>query len=370
MENINRKENTRQVNIECLRLLLMFMVVILHVFGHSILNSPMPQGLNADDAITTNNLYVSYFIEGLCIAAVDCFILISGFFSIKFSVHKLCKLLLLMIEYRLGIYLLFVITGIIPFSISDLIKYAVPLQWWFMQYYIFLMLASPLLNWITSNISQRGYQFLLIEMFFIFTIIPTISRFSFTNDRGQGCINFIFMYLLGSYIRKYPYNKAIKSRWLVLFYILNSIIMLIGNIILNKGLINSQGWTSQLWGYDTLLVQLNAVLLFFAFKNLHFDNRKKSAKFIQQCAKCTLAIYIIHEHVLVRDMLFGEILPLGSLYSSAYFIPIALIIGIAIYVICMAIEFIRHKLLNRLENLLLNKILRNKKLSKVLGKWA
>lgn len=338
----------RQVNIESLRLLLMLMVVILHMFGHTILNYPMQESLK-NFVSGYKNVVIANIIESLCIAAVDCFILISGYFSIKLKSFKIMKILLLMMEYRLGIYLLFVILDLETFSIIGLLKYILPLQWWFMQYYLFLVAASPLLNWIIENISKKGYQILLLEMFIFFSFIPTVSRFSFTNDRGQGCINFIFMYFIGAYIRKYPVLK-IKNLYLILLYLTNCGFMIFGNALIHKELINDVGWTARLWGYDTFFVQINAILLFFIFKELKIKNQGIIADIVRKCAKGSLAVYIIHEHVLIRDYIFKSNFSFNKWMYVDFFVPLMLGLALGIYVICLLIELIRQKLLENLEN--------------------
>lgn len=353
------KKNNRMVSIELLRLILMFMVVMLHVLGHSILNYPMSKG------ISQYNAYTASLMESLCIVAVDCFILISGYFSVKFSFFKILKLLLLMWQYRLGIYIIFVLLGLESFSIHELIKYAIPLQWWFMQYYLFLIIASPLLNWIIKNLTKRNYRILLLVMFILFSILPTVSRFSFTNDRGQGCINFIFMYFLGAYLKRYPPAK-IRIQWLILIYLFNCFVMIAGNLLLYGSLINDFGWSGRLWGYDTIFVQINAVLLLLIFLNINMSRTR--GRIVKRCAQATLAIYIIHEHVLIRDFLFNNLFHLEFYYNNNTFIIIAIGAGIGIYFSCLIIELIRSTFLNRIENLLIDRILKARLTVKIINK--
>jgi len=69
----------RDSNFELLRIVLIVMVICSHylVFGRALNN------LNSSDP----NFYIAYTLESSIIVAVDCFILITGFFQINNKYH-------------------------------------------------------------------------------------------------------------------------------------------------------------------------------------------------------------------------------------------------------------------------------------------
>lgn len=78
-------------SVSFLKVILIIMVIVLHYFNANM------GGLFGKVTSTELNFYISNFIESFCIIAVDCFVLITGFFmykrnSIKFS--KVIKLIL------------------------------------------------------------------------------------------------------------------------------------------------------------------------------------------------------------------------------------------------------------------------------------
>lgn len=84
-------ELKRDSSIELLRLFLMLMIII----HHSIVHGMGLRGLVLENALpmhfTASEKPVATIINCFCICAVNCFVLISGYFSIKTTIKKSCK---------------------------------------------------------------------------------------------------------------------------------------------------------------------------------------------------------------------------------------------------------------------------------------
>lgn len=91
----------RQANIELLRGLLMLMVVLVHLTGNGILSDTTPL------SYTENNWIIANIIDAICYPAVNCFILISGYFGLHPTVKKYLGLEIPVIIYGFIAYLLF-----------------------------------------------------------------------------------------------------------------------------------------------------------------------------------------------------------------------------------------------------------------------
>lgn len=76
----------RTSNLELLRVILMLMIFVLHYI----------LGTNAiiESRIYSIDYYLINLIEALCIVSVNCFILLSGYFLVKFKFSKIIKLIL------------------------------------------------------------------------------------------------------------------------------------------------------------------------------------------------------------------------------------------------------------------------------------
>ena len=92
----------RSSNIELLRILAMFLVLVHHA---NILSIGIPSW--AECVSAPGNTFFRFFIQSLAIVAVDVFVLISGWFGIKPSLKKLLALLFQVFFFTLTIPLVF-----------------------------------------------------------------------------------------------------------------------------------------------------------------------------------------------------------------------------------------------------------------------
>ncbi|MGL5821546.1 MAG: acyltransferase, partial [Sarcina sp.] len=90
---MKNKISIRESNFELGRIILMFMVITLHYLGHG--------GVLTNVAIGSFNFYISYFLEGLSIIAVNTFIIMFGYFQSKssFKLYKVIKFYLMILFY-------------------------------------------------------------------------------------------------------------------------------------------------------------------------------------------------------------------------------------------------------------------------------
>ena len=126
----------RIISFDILKITCMIMVVILHLASYGIQN------------ISIEFMSVPYctisILKSFSIVAVNCFVLISGYFLCQSDIRlkKATNLWIQVETYSIGIYLVlvFVPGSGVHFSIKQLIKHTFPLltnQYWFFTYYFF-----------------------------------------------------------------------------------------------------------------------------------------------------------------------------------------------------------------------------------------
>lgn len=100
--------NQRLSNIELLRCLSMFMVLLLH-------SSFLAFGMPDVEAIQSNPVLLGGQIlqQGVGIVSVDVFVLISGWFSIKPKQKSICSFLFQIVFLQILSYAVFVLTGLV-----------------------------------------------------------------------------------------------------------------------------------------------------------------------------------------------------------------------------------------------------------------
>lgn len=340
----------RNSNHEIMRILSMFFIVL----GHVLLFGGLLETTNPNVSIIYN------FIEFILIIHVNSYVLVSGYYQSKssFKQSKLWKIINASWFYRVVIMILFSALGIISISKGQVIKDLLPVtldNYWFIKAYILLYCLSPFLNKLINNISKTEYQKMLIVGFIVVSIIPNVTAGEFFENSGYTLYNFLYLYLLGAYLRIYPLDKSyifkIFSKkmfqliMIIIFFscaMLNNIIFYYGkqiygiNSILNA--ISDNIKIASL-AYSSPIIIIQSVAYFSFFTTLNFKS-----KFINRCSALMLGVYFIHENNYVRANIYKWLGITTGPINSFKFIPYVFLIAITIFVSCAIIEFIRQSI--------------------------
>ena len=137
--------------------------------------------------------------------------------------------------------------------------------------YVVLCLLAPFINLMLEYMNEKEVRQLLQLMCVMFVLLPTVGYIlnfrSITGDAGYGPVNFVFLYILGRYMRLYHQPKH-SSAYYALFFVLTCVL---GGVF--------QLLYSHIWGFeftslissDTLFIVAGAVLLFCMFERLNFS---------------------------------------------------------------------------------------------------
>lgn len=360
------KTKTRQSNFELMRIVSMFMIVV----WHFIYNTGFME-------TTTGSLhFLLVFIWFIFIVHVNSFIILTGYFQCdkKIKVRKLIELNNSAWFYKVLFLIIFLVFGIVELNNVEIMKLASPItlfnQYWFLSIYILLYMLSPFLNNLVNVLTKQQYHKMLIILFIVTSILPTISgQLVYDNELGHSIISFVLLYFIGAYLKKYPLKEnyyfkklttsSIRVMFLFLFFFLafvngllylfaeqmivqdNSIVKEIGNIII---LMRT--------GFDNPIVIIQSVCFFIYFSNLNI--KSKVVNFI---SGCSFGVYLIHDNPLVRTVLYKPLI-------MSNFTPIVIIIifiaSIVVFLICIMIEFIRKSIFKLFRNSKIALRLRNK----------
>ena len=227
---------------------------------------------------------------------------------------------------------------------------------WFADIYILLYFLHPYINKVISNINKKQYTMLILICVFFFSIWSSILKpqgvlnlNTFINDNGYGITNFIMLYLIGAYIRKYYEDKKLKKMPLLIVYI---VLSLTGTFIYYK--------FPAAANYNFIINIINSVILFLIFKNIKITK----GKIISKVAECSLAVYIIHENLFIVSHIYKDIFQTPLFYDSPWMILHMIGTCIAIFAICVLIEFARKFIFKVSINKLIDK---SKLLNKVIS---
>lgn len=338
MKSVNNKIE-RQSNIELLRMFLMLMIIA----GHVIMFSGKSSEMSGVD------YFIANFIRSFTTMAVDCFVLISGYFGINASVKGYLRISLQTWFYSVSILVICILAGIHSFDAKDDIQFLAPVatrQWWYITIYLVLYVISPWINKLVNIMSKVNFKKLLIVLFFVFCLLPTfcysIGAQTITNDAGYGICNFIFLYLIGRYLRLHFDNKYSKYVYLAL-WIVCGFLLFASNLVLSK--IFGFHFNSFI-SYDTLCCFCGSIFLFLFFVKLNINS-----KIINKTSKNVLAVYIIHLHPALSEYLFVNLLKCDDVTGWKYLLTIILY-PILLFVVFLLVEVVRKILFTRLETVI------------------
>lgn len=274
----------RNSNIELLRILCMLMVVVLH-FNNNGANTGI---VNMPELLTTR-LTWGFLVESFCIVAVNCFVLVSGYFGIKLKWRSVMKFYLQCFLIGLVSYLAYIgLNG--GFSWQVLAERFLAFThngWWFVVSYLGLMLLSPLLNKAVETMTKQQLFHSILFFTIVMLYLGWYHKVEATNY-GNSLISFLWLYLIGRYIGKHISLHAIRNyRWCWLGGYVVACLALFGMIMLRYHCTWEMHYPLD---YNNPFVVVAAIMLLLFFLSWSFQS-----KAINWLASSVFAAYLLQE---------------------------------------------------------------------------
>ncbi|GFI34073.1 hypothetical protein IMSAGC014_00562 [Bacteroidaceae bacterium] len=303
------KPATRQSNMELLRIIAMLMVLTLHAtyetFRYPRAAYVSEEPLSWLGIITTGTA---------CIGCVDIFVLITGWFGIRFKVRNILRLVF-QVAFAVTIALLALTLwqGEVPAGLLSILK--MYYGYWFVNSYLILYLLSPVLNAFVEHCDEMDLRKFLLT-FYAF-VVPASFIFSDLN-RGFAAVPFIGLYLLGRYVRLYmaPRLSACPRSYFLYFWT--------GCIVLSALTLWTAGFAPQIvigalvpmaTAYTNPITIASGVALLLYFSRIHFTSR-----IVNWLAAGSFMAYLTHQQVLVRPYYFEIIRRFDNQFATSLFI--------------------------------------------------
>ena len=341
-------ESGRNVNFEILRSLSMLFIVMLHYLKSvgDVLSFDISTGAGLFNYIASTFLFILFS------TAVPCFVMITGFFLVnktEFNIKRIEK------TWLRAFFIVFAIYGVAYLydhnveHLKDVFSvlymgFREGVSLWFVDYYLGLIFISPFLAILVRNLSKRQYQLLLVVMIFInITVFGRFGTALGVVNNGYSLQYFVLLFLVGGYIRLYnPFKKENHCIiGIIVFTVLQLLVMLVHSIVHEFGSFNQVNFV-----YSGLVFFVS-VFVFIWVKNHSFSSILW--KPFVRVAPYTFAVYLFHDNLYIRQLLwFSEFQP-KKYIGSFSFIPLMLFIGILIFMIGVLIDFVWHlicKLIN------------------------
>ncbi len=203
----------RNSNIELLRIIAMFMVLALHVNFMTIGEPTTEETINSP--VST---FLRVFFQMSCNIAVNLFVLISGWFGIKFSYKGMIKFTFQCVFILTFMYILGLCVGNAVLAPKYILEcFFLEDNAWFVKAYLFLFALSPVLNAYCANTDPSQQKSVLITFFVLQTVFGCFTMSATFIKAGFSTLSFIGLYLLARYVSLYgkSYLKYGKYLWML-----------------------------------------------------------------------------------------------------------------------------------------------------------
>lgn len=318
---------TRNYGIDLLRLVLMFMICILHVLGQG--------GVLSSCVIGTVQYKVYWFIEILAYCAVDGFAFISGYTSTNKPQNftKIVNMWFQVWFYSFFVSVLVTFIGVDGnWSRENIICRLFPVtynQFWYFTSYFVLFFAMPMLNSFLFKVNESDCKKIFILLFATFSIMGTLAD-PFQLQGGYSAIWLMVIYCTG-----------VLAKRIQLFERKNTVTLVILWLCLNM-----ISWAQLVFRGDDLLVNYLSPTIFMSgmILVLIFSRLSPSGHVIRHLSPLAFGIYLLQLNPViwsnVLDDAFVSIVKMPLIAGVIHVLVYACIIFIA----GLIVEFIRTRL--------------------------
>ena len=345
LSNNNEKDKLlkpRNSSIDFIRIISMYAIVVHHIL------------------ITGRvlNKYERYkelrLINILCHWHVNCFALISGIVSSKnFKYSNLIYLWFYTFFYSLSIYL---ISNLIyqKSFIKEMIPNIFPVifyKYWYFSEYFGMYLFLPIINKGLSILNKNELKLFIYTTLSIFIILKDLMNNEFDTFKMSSGYSILWLmnyYIVGVYLRKYiievKRNKVIFCIKCIFIYFTSSLLCYYSTIYDGKYknfIIIRIIKHLFVYRINSLAMISQSISITLFFSQIKFN--KIISKLINNIAKLTFGVYLIHMHGSIRFKLMKMSIKNYSINLSLKSILFLLIINaFIIFIICIIIDCLRN----------------------------
>ncbi len=337
----------RDYGIDLLKIISMIMICGLHILGSG--------GVLKNCLKDSANWYIAWLLEIICFVAVNCYAMVTGYLNLgkKTNFNNIVVLWLQTIFYSVIITgLFFMFTDKV--GITRIIKAFLPITsntWWYFTSYIFLFLFIPVLNLGLEKLDKLQLKLIIFFSILMPFIASVLRNDGFGFIKGYSPIWLMIMYIIGGYIKKYKIDIQ-KIKYPVLWFFAVSVSTLISKVAityLTQRMLGYVTYADVFIEYTSPTVVAASILFFVSFLKLKKTRFLKSLH-IEKISILTFGVYLIHVHPLVFDnIIFERFAYLAQVGNPIIFICGIIFCTLAIFVICLTIEYLRSLLFKLLK---------------------
>lgn len=334
MQNLTNRRGSRASNIEALRIIAMFLVLLVHAdffaIGQPTHNVVLTQPIDST---------IRILVENISIVCVNVFVLISGWFGIRPKVRSVANFLFQCLFFLVGIYAVMLLTGLAQLSTKGIAAclFMTPSNW-FVKAYLVLYILSPALNAFLEHCTKRQAKLVIIFYLLFQSVYGWLTTSTAYFSFGYSPLHFIGLYLLARYAAMFHprwsgFSLSADISIYIALTLLNTIATIlsayVGEPVYNAVLL-------RMTPYSSPIVIAAAMFMLLAFSKI-----KLQSKVVNWFAASSFAAYLLHTNPNIINTIFQPLCQyLREMSGTAYFAVILPVLA-AIFVESVLIDKVR-----------------------------
>ena len=336
----------RNKGIDLLRLVLMFMICILHILGQG--------GVLASCKVGTMQYDVFWLLEVVSYCAVDAFALISGYMAEDKPVlyKKIVDMWFQVFFYSCILTSLFIVFDFAkPLSVNEFIKTIFPVvneEYWYFTAYFALFFLMPILNKALFPLNKANATKCLVMMFVLFSLLGFITGVDpFKTMRGYSTLWLIVLYCIGILSKKIDLLDNLETRTLIILWF--------GSILLTWFFKVFCG-TKLFLAYTSPTILFAGLIMVVIFSRLNIRNGK-----VTRLSRLAFGIYLFQLNQVVWNFLLERLAFIASMdvFVGVFYV---LAFSLILFILGIIVEYVRTQIYFLLKITKLSENLQNSKL--------
>ena len=317
----------RNYGVDLLRLVLMFMVCVLHTLGQG--------GIIAASTDGTLNSDIYLLLDIIACCAVDGFALISGYMA-KDKPRKYEKLTEMWFQaffYSFVVTLILTVVGINQsWGIVEIIKCALPVTssktWYFTAYFV-LFLAAPFLNKFLFAMEDAASKKMLIILVVLFSGLGIVSD-PFKTQNGYSVIWLVVLYCIGVLAQRIKLFEKKKNLTLVIMWAGCVAAAWIVRIVTGKGILTY---------YISPTVLLSGLIMVILFSRF-----KLKGKIISKLSPFAFGVYLFQSNQVIWNNILKDRFTFVAEKNILLGVLLVFAFASLIFVSGITVDFIRSRI--------------------------
>lgn len=329
------KRTDRSSNIELLRIVAMYMIIVHHGITHS--------GIMGNCSVVNDQIAGVLVIGGKL--GVNVFVIISSYFLIdqKFRSRGIFRIWSQSLLYGILIWTLCVIFKIGNTPITALFRACFPvvgeLNWYVTTFIMFLILV-PIMRCFVDNATKRALFGRVCILMVAFCFIPTIML---TDIFGNNLIWFCCIFFIVAYLKRYC-TLFNRSGWKIVGIFSFFAIVLMDSALKVGGYFFPRLSSKTLFfanQVNNLFLVLLAFSLFYLFLSMDIG----TSSIINSASACTFGIFLIHTVAPIKKDWLWIVCNIRKYTFSSYFVFYLLGLLLLVFTVCGVIDICLRKML-------------------------